>query len=208
MFSGRKCPHKTHFSIYFPESQPIFWEKMSAQNSLQHLFACKPAYFLGENVHTKLTSACISLQGRIFEWCSYGLVNTTCKVKQHHFSLAVWLNLYKIYRKKYPLLLMLFSVCRNTYIHNTEVLYCHRYSLYDGIRLPVGKAKIPHRDALILKGENKNSVSSQTSRIQYKTREMGLLYSLFTHLSDESHTTQNWGNGFTVFLIIIHTSQT
>ena len=77
------------------------------------LFSCKPTYFLGENVHTKLTSACISLQGRIFEWCSYGLVNTTCKVKQHHFSLAVWLNLYKIYRKKYPLLLMLLSVCRN-----------------------------------------------------------------------------------------------
>ena len=107
---------------------------------------------------------------------------------------------------------MLYCPCYWLYvgihIHNTEVLYCHRDSLYGGIRLPVGTAKIPHRNALILKGENKKSVSSQTSCIQYKTGEMGLLCSLYTHRSDESHTVQNWGNGFTVFLIIIHTSQT
>ena len=52
------------------------------------------------------------------------------------------------------------------HIHNTEVLYCQCYSLYDGIRLLVGTAKIPHRDAIILKGKNKKCVSSQTSRIR------------------------------------------
>ena len=75
--------------------------------------------FLGENVRTKLTSACISLQGRIFEWCSYGLVNTTCKVKQHHFSLAVWLNLYKIYRKKVSFVVDV-TQCMSECIHITH----------------------------------------------------------------------------------------